>query len=68
MTRTLAVNLKQIELCCLSINFLKRAKKKVKNRNGDAGYRSPCLSHAKRALYHLSYIPGQLDVNSPAQA
>ena len=25
--------------------------------HGDAGYRSPYLSHAKRALYHLSYIP-----------
>ena len=24
---------------------------------GDAGYRSRYLSHAKRALYHLSYIP-----------
>jgi len=24
---------------------------------GDAGYRSPYLSHAKRALYHVSYIP-----------
>ena len=24
---------------------------------GDAGHRSPYLSHAKRALYHLSYIP-----------
>ena len=24
---------------------------------GDAGYWSPNLSHAKRALYHLSYIP-----------
>ena len=24
---------------------------------GEAGYRSPYLSHAKRALYHLSYIP-----------
>ena len=24
---------------------------------GDAEYRSPYLSHAKRALYHLSYIP-----------
>ena len=23
----------------------------------DAGHRSPYLSHAKRALYHLSYIP-----------
>ena len=28
-----------------------------KNLDGDAGYRSPYLSHAKRALYHLSYIP-----------
>ena len=25
--------------------------------SGDAGYRSPYLSHAKRALYHLSYVP-----------
>ena len=24
---------------------------------GEAGYRSVYLSHAKRALYHLSYIP-----------
>jgi hypothetical protein len=24
---------------------------------GDAGDRTPCLSHAKRALYHLSYVP-----------
>ncbi|KAG1224415.1 hypothetical protein G6F68_013150 [Rhizopus microsporus] len=24
---------------------------------GEAGRRSQCLSHAKRALYHLSYIP-----------
>ena len=24
---------------------------------GDAGHRSPYLSHAKRALYHLSYFP-----------
>ena len=24
---------------------------------GVAGYRSPCLSHAKGALYHLSYYP-----------
>ena len=26
-------------------------------QNGEAGHRSLCLSHAKRALYHLSYIP-----------
>ena len=24
---------------------------------GGAGYRSPCPSHAKRVLYHLSYTP-----------
>ena len=34
------------------IVFLSKGKK-----NGDAGDRTPCLSHAKRALYHLSYIP-----------
>ena len=27
------------------------------NKNGGAGHRSPYLSHAKRALYHLSYTP-----------
>ena len=34
-----------------------KEKKQKKSENGDAGYRSPYLSHAKRALYHLSYIP-----------
>ena len=28
-----------------------------KKNFGDGGYRSPYLSHAKRALYHLSYVP-----------
>ena len=28
-----------------------------RDMDGDAGDRTPCLSHAKRALYHLSYIP-----------
>ena len=38
---------------------------------GDGGYRSPYLSHAKRALYHLSYVPRvvdcgtELEVNHP---
>ena len=31
---------------------------------GDAGYRSPYLSHAKRALYHLSYIPVLLNLRA----
>ena len=32
--------------------------KKIKNViTGEVGYRSQYLSHAKRALYHLSYIP-----------
>ena len=26
-------------------------------KDGGAGYRSPCPSHAKRVLYHLSYTP-----------
>ena len=29
-------------------------------RDGGAGYRSRYLSHAKRALYHLSYAPDVL--------
>ena len=29
----------------------------IKNISGGAGYRSRYLSHAKRALYHLSYAP-----------
>jgi hypothetical protein len=29
----------------------------TKIMNGDAGYRSQYLLHAKQALYHLSYIP-----------
>ena len=29
----------------------------VKFQSGEAGHRSQCLSHAERALYHLSYIP-----------
>ena len=31
---------------------------------GDAGHRSPYLSHAKRALYHLSYIPVMISLRS----
>ena len=31
--------------------------KAVKKNFGGAGYRSRYLSHAKRALYHLSYAP-----------
>jgi hypothetical protein len=30
---------------------------------GDAGYRSLCFSHAKRALFHLSYTPSILIEN-----
>ena len=30
-----------------------------KLKNGGEGHRSPYLSHAKRALYHLSYTPDQ---------
>ncbi|KAL6003438.1 hypothetical protein ACLOJK_023665 [Asimina triloba] len=37
-------------------NTIRKTGKKIK-LNGEAGYRSPYLSHAKRALYHLSYIP-----------
>ena len=30
----------------------------LSKNDGDAGYRSLYLSHAERALYHLSYTPG----------
>ena len=33
---------------------------KIREAIGDAGYRSPYFSHAKRALYHLSYIPSNV--------
>lgn len=35
----------------------KKKKRKVSSGDGAAGYRSLYLSHAKRALYHLSYSP-----------
>jgi hypothetical protein len=38
-----------------------RGKKRQKCIGG-AGYRSPYLSHAKRALYHLSYTPLQAEL------
>ena len=37
---------------------IKRQHKK-KKKSGGAGYRSPCPSHAKRMLYHMSYTPNQ---------
>ena len=39
-------------------------------KNGAGGYRSRYLSHAKRALYHLSYSPddtGQHSIHSYQQ-
>ena len=39
------------------VTHLKGENQKVCKNFGDAGYRSPYLSHAKRALYHLSYVP-----------
>ena len=35
-------------------------------RDGGAGYRSRYLSHAKRALYLLSYAPGCKDLTVSA--
>ena len=34
--------------------FYKQIRLKKKKRNGESGYRSQYLPHAKRALYHLS--------------
>ena len=49
-------------LCkCFRPSILVSQREKSQKRKewiyGDAGYRSPCLSHAKRALFHLSYTP-----------
>ena len=37
--------------------YQKKIMHKIKRFCGGAGYRSRYLSHAKRALYHLSYAP-----------
>ena len=37
--------------------MLLKLKRKRKKKSGGEGHRSPYLSHAKRALYHLSYTP-----------
>ncbi|CAN0393323.1 unnamed protein product, partial [Ascophyllum nodosum] len=34
------------------------------SKYGDGGHRSHYLSHAKRPLYHLSYIPLELQLKS----
>lgn len=41
-----------------------KKKKKKWKKDGDAGDRTLYLSHAKRALYHLSYIPNLLLLRS----
>ena len=48
-----------ISTCALcKITVLKKVSLIAHRENsGAAGYRSPYLSHAKRALYHLSYSP-----------
>ena len=45
----------------IRISFYLKEKSKFffKKKIGEAGYRSLCLSHAKRAFYHLNYFPGQ---------
>ena len=45
---------------CQFIPIISKYKPELSNPQkcfGDAGYRSPYLSHAKRALYHLCYLP-----------
>ena len=39
------------------LHLLMGKTKSIIKEFGDAGYRSRYLSHAKRALYHLSYTP-----------
>ena len=48
----------EIETMCIQKEGSKSSKKR-KRKNGGEGHRSPYLSHAKRALYHLSYTPSR---------
>ena len=45
-------------------NKKKQNSRILKNFFGDAGHRSSYLSHAKRALYHLSYIPVMISLRA----
>ena len=36
---------------------MREERKEKKRESGEVGHRSQYLSHAKRALYHMSYIP-----------
>ena len=47
-------------------HFFFGAQKKKTKKSGGAGYRSLCLTHAKRALYHLSYTPNPCSVSRQA--
>ena len=52
---------------CQFIPIISKYKRELSNPQKcfrDAGHRSPYLSHAKRALYHLSYIPVMISLRS----
>ena len=52
---------------CQFIPIISKYKPEMSNPQkcfGDAGHRSPYLSHAKRALYHLSYIPVMISLRA----
>ena len=50
------------ECSILKTSLVTQTSSKIpEKRIGGAGYRSPYLSHAKRALYHLSYTPDIAD-------
>ena len=55
---------------CQFIPIISKYKPELSNPQkcfGDAGHRSPYLSHAKRALYHLSYIPVLLKLRASSE-
>ena len=43
-----------IDFFSFNTEFCKHIQFKKKEKNGESGYRSQYLPHAKRALYHLS--------------
>ena len=52
---------------CQFIPIISKYKRELSNPQKcfrDAGHRSPYLAHAKRALYHLSYIPVMISLRS----
>ena len=47
----------KVKACSHAEHACKKQKNDTAGPDGDGGHRSHYLAHAKRALYHLSYVP-----------